>query len=114
MQNSGKEGLRLGDSGRQDKSVGEIYVGPLVGGKFAVVMFSRDESTTMTLEETDLHAMIMMGDGSVAEVGVGAEVGAWKVRDLWAHSDNGTLDAGGKITVDVPGGDAVMLILTPN
>ena len=37
----GKEGLRLGDSGRLDKSVGEVYVGPMSDGKFAVVMFNR-------------------------------------------------------------------------
>ena len=103
---SGKEGLRLGDSGRQDKSVGEIYVAPMQGGKFAVVMFARDKDAAMTLEETDLHAL--MGRNGAGQGG------GWKVRDLWAHSDNGTLAAGGKLTADVPGGDAVMLILTPD
>ena len=33
--------MRLGDSGRLDKSVGEVYVGPMSDGKFAVVMFNR-------------------------------------------------------------------------
>lgn len=44
----GKEGLRLGDSGRLDKSVGEVYVGPMSNGKFAVVMFNRGERRFIT------------------------------------------------------------------
>ena len=79
----------------------------MAGGKFAVVMFARGKDATMTLEETDLHTL-MDTDGSEGKVG------GWKVRDLWAHSDNGTLAAGGKITTDVPGGDAVMMILSPD
>ena len=55
---SGKEGLRLGDSGRQDKSVGEVYVGPMQGEKFAVVMFARDNDATVMLEKTDLRALM--------------------------------------------------------
>ena len=48
----GKEGLRLGDSGRQDKSVGEIYVCPMEQDKFAVCMFNRgSHATNMTFEE---------------------------------------------------------------
>ena len=67
---SGKEGLRLGDSGRQDKSVGEIYVGPIQGGKFAVVMFARDKDATLTLEETDLH--VLMGNNGAGQTGARA------------------------------------------
>jgi alpha-galactosidase len=48
----GQEGLRLGDSGRQDKSVGEIYVCPMEQGKFAVCMFNRgSRPANMTFEE---------------------------------------------------------------
>ena len=48
----GKEGLRLGDSGRQDKSIGEIFVCPLENGKFAVCMFNRgSHAVNMTFEE---------------------------------------------------------------
>ncbi len=47
----GKEAIRLGDSGRNDRSVGEIYVGELSGGGHAVVMFvsaiQRDNICTM-------------------------------------------------------------------
>jgi hypothetical protein len=37
------------------------------------------------------------------------------VRDLWQHTDNGTLVVGGAATVvvPVPGADAVMFTLTP-
>jgi hypothetical protein len=75
---SGKEGLRLGDSGRQDKSVGEVYVGPMQGEKFAVVMFARDNDATVMLEKTDLRA-------SMGKNGAGQAAGG-RIRDLWAHT----------------------------
>ena len=96
----GLEGLRLGDSGRQDKSTGEIYVGEMEHGRFAVVMFNRDwHNVTMTLQEEDLHTL------------GGWAPGGWKVRDLWQHSDNGTLAVGGAITMDVD--RVVMFQLSP-
>ena len=96
----GLEGLRLGDSGRQDKSTGEIYVGEMEHGRFAVVMFNRDwHNVTMTLQEEDLHTL------------GGWTPGGWTVRDLWQHSDNGTLAVGGAITMDVD--RVVMFQLSP-
>jgi alpha-galactosidase len=129
----GKEGLRLGDSGRHDKSVGEIYVGPMARGRYAVVMFNRGgNDAAMTFEEADLHSLMMMhssggggdsssssssssggGGGGGGGGGDGGSAGGWEVRDLWKHTDNGTLAEGGKITQVIPGGDVVMVTLTP-
>ena len=101
----GREGLRLGDSGRHDKSVGEIYVGPMTHGRFAVCMFNREGGNyTMTFHESDLRAL--GAPSSTTEAG-------WRVRDVWAHTDNGTLDTGAALTINVPGQDVVMFILTP-
>lgn len=103
----GLEGLRLGDSGRNDKSVGEIYVGPMQGGKFVVCMFTRGRATNMTFEESDLRSQ-----GGPCS-GCRAAAAGWKVRDLWAHSDNGTLAVGGRVEAAVPAADVVMFTLTP-
>jgi len=100
----GKQALRLGDSGRKDKSIGEIYVAQLAGGRFAVCMFTRGGAVPMTFEESDLRAL------SVGEAAAG---GSWKVRDLWTHTANGTLAANGKISKAVPASDTVLFTLTP-
>ena len=119
----GKEGVRLGDSGRQDKSIGEIYVGPMEHGKFAVVMFNRQSSrpgtsnVSMTFQESDLHSLMLS-----STIAPGASKGnpkanpqgkGWRIRDLWQHTDNGTLPVGGVMTVEVPAADAVMFTLSP-
>jgi hypothetical protein len=105
----GKEGVRLGDSGRlSDRSSGEIYVGPLEHGRFAVVMFNRNhDDAPMTLEEVDLRTLLE----PEPEPRGG---GGWQIRDLWAHTDNGTLAPGGSLARVVPGNDALMFTLTPS
>lgn len=137
----GKEGLRLGDSGRLDRSVGEVYVGPMSKGKFAVVMFNRGErrfitvlcvdartsllfdyrtvkdevccgtgssEATMTFEATDLQSLL-----AHTQDRSGIANNGWVVRDLWRHTNNGTLGKGGSITQVVPASDVVMFTLTP-
>jgi hypothetical protein len=37
----------------------------------------------------------------------------WEVRDLWAHTDNGTVSSTGSIALTVGGDDVVMLTLRP-
>ena len=138
----GEEGLRLGDSGRGDKSVGEIYVAPMTGGRFAVCMFNRQGGNySMTFHESDLRALgatskalgatsnalgatsNALGATSKAlgatskALGAtsngGTESAGWRVRDVWAHTDNGTLSTDAVLPVEVPGEDVVMLVLTP-
>ena len=108
----GKEGLRLGDSGREDRSVGEIYVAPMTGGRFAVCMFNREGGEyNMTFHESDLRALGATSNGGDTS-NWGASAG-WRVRDVWAHTDNGTLSTDAVIAVNVPGTDVVMFVLTP-
>eukprot|EP00937_MAST-01D_sp_MAST-1D-sp2_P004890 g4890.t1 len=110
----GDEARRLGDSaaGRADRSVGEIYAGRMLGGAFAVVMFNRAAAPAgMTLEMADIAAA-----GASAGAGVGTGAGSarqWTVRDLWAHTDNGTVSATGSVSATVGGNDVVMLVLRP-
>ena len=59
----------------------------------------------MTLEEADLHSLLPRTATEAA--------GGWKIRDLWQHSDNGTLAAGSAMTRVVPGADALMFTLGP-
>ncbi len=37
----------------------------------------------------------------------------WKIRDLWTHTNNGTLAKGGAMIRVVPAGDVVMFTLSP-
>lgn len=99
----GVEARRLGDGGRADRSVGEIYAARMAGGAHAVVMFNRNGApASMTLELGDI-----VGDAAAA----GTD--AWEVRDLWAHTDNGTVSTAGSIAATVGGTDVVMLTLRP-
>jgi hypothetical protein len=60
------QAVRLGDEGRKDASVGEIYASSTVNGGFAVVFFNREwgggGSANMTLEAAD----ILPGDTATA------------------------------------------------
>jgi hypothetical protein len=87
-------------------------------GKFAVVMFNRESwppgsNTSMTLQESDLHSLMPSSTTTTTTLQGSAKGGGWKIRDLWQHTDNGTLPAGGAMTVVVPGADAVMFTLSP-
>jgi alpha-galactosidase len=96
----GNEARRLGDSGYADKSVGEIYVGAIADGAHAVVMFNRNSAPmTMTLELADVTTTASQ---------------TYKVRDLWAHTDNGTVSSTGSVTAVVGGFDVVMITLRPS
>ena len=55
----------------------------------------------------DLHGL---GFSDAVVSSVGAD---WKIRDLWTHTNNGTLKTGGAIIQVVPPGDVVMLTLSP-
>lgn len=93
----GQEAIRLGDSGQQVLSEGEIYVGPLVNNGYAIVFFNREGSNAnMTFVISDLKTK-----------------GQWAVRDLWAHTNNGTVSWSDQIKVTVPGEDAVAISLKP-
>ena len=112
----GQEAVRLGDTGVAAASVGEIYVGPMAHGVFAVVMFNEggNPGARMTFAEEDLRALGGHAPAHApAHTRGGGGGGGWKVRDLWRHTDNGTLAVGGTIQVLVPSADAVMFTLTP-
>lgn len=96
------------DEGRSVTSVGEIYVGPIQNGGYAVVFFNRKGSAvTMTLSAADVGA-------SAGSAGAGGRTETyWKVRDLWTHTNNGTLSTDGVLVVTVPATDAVMITLMP-
>lgn len=63
---------------------------------------------TMTFEATDLQSLVVHTDGRS-----GIANNGWVVRDLWRHTNNGTLGKGGSITQVVPPNDVVMFTLTP-
>ena len=63
---------------------------------------------TMTFEAADLQSLLThTADRS------GIMNNGWAVRDLWRHTNNGTLAKGGSITQVVPPSDVVMFTLTP-
>ena len=98
----GLEAFRLEDIKGTKSSIG-VFVGQMQAGKFAVVMFSRGGGPNkMTLALSDLKI-----------VNPKATASSYKVRDLWAHSDNGTVASGSSLSASVSGEDAVMLTLTP-
>ena len=107
----GKEAVRLGDEGRGDASTGELYVGQISNGGLAVVFFNRNwQPRNMTLVAADVATVVMQhGDGGLGE----QAAAAWHVRDLWAHTENGTLAATGTMKVTVPGESAIMISLKP-
>ena len=97
----GNEARRLGDSGYHgDQSVGEIYVSAMANGAHAVVMFNRNSAPIrMTLEITDV-----CGQSSKS-------VKHFTVRDVWTHTNNGTVSCDGSVTAMVGGDDVVMILL---
>jgi len=104
----GMESVRLEDhpSGRA-KSSPDVFVGEMEHGRFAAVLFNRGGPKNMTLDLADL-----------AMVNPAASAANYTVRDLWAHTNNGTVAADGSLTVMVghsakAWGDVVMLTLTP-
>jgi hypothetical protein len=146
----GKEAVRLedipcGGSGGVIKSSPDVYVGEMVGGKYAVALFNRRNGpTNMTLALQDLsklpshisrqqqqqqqqqqqggqdhhHDQDHDHDQNVDDTTTTVVPLEFAVRDLWAHSDNGTVTItasgrGGLITVLVGAYDVVMLTLTP-
>ena len=100
----GMEAVRLEDQHGAASSP-DVFVGEMAGGKFVAVMLNRAGSDTfsMTLALKDLKLV----NPTVAAGG------SYKVRDLWAHTDNGTLAADGQITATVGAYDVVMVTLTP-
>ena len=117
----GNEGVRLEDlPGDDAKSSPDVFVGKMQGGKFAVVLLNRGNGpTNMTLALTDLSKVAPpppAGGGRVVAAGYDTYYMTAKqfaVRDLWAHSENGTVSANGSITALVGREDVVMLTLTP-
>ena len=97
----GMQGLRLEDHAGTMSSP-DVFVGQIEGGGFAAVLFSRDGQTNMTLDLSDLKV-----------VNPAAKATSYKMRDLWKHSDNGTVSATGAVTVEVGSADVVMITLTP-
>ena len=111
----GNEARRLGDSGYADKSVGEIYAVAMANGTHAVVMFNRQSApTSMTLEVADLNRSPQQRSSNDMQ----QPPTTYKVRDLWKHTDNGTVSntpASGypsNVTAVVGGFDVVMITLT--
>ena len=99
----GMESIRLEDhSGGKTASSPDVYVGEMVHGKFAAVLFNRGGPKNMTLALPDLTI-----------VNPAASAASYTIRDLWSHTDNGTVAAGGSLTVMVGDTDVVMITLTP-
>jgi hypothetical protein len=113
--------------------VGEIYVGQIQQGGYAVVFFNRQSgAVNMSLAAADVagagswarsHAptppsavAAAAASSSMQRLVAGSEQVAgpvWNVRDLWSRTSNGTLGATSLLSVTVPGSDAVMVTLTP-
>lgn len=100
----GMEAVRLEDQ-KGTTSSPDVFVGEMSAGKYVAVMFGRSAGN-MTLALSDLK---IVGGSAAAS----APPKAYKVRDLWAHSDNGTFAASDSITAAVSAEDVVMLTLTP-
>lgn len=103
----GKEAIRLEDLPSEGaKSSPDVFVGTMVGGKFAVAFFNRGNGpANMTLALDDLAKL-----GDTRPV----PNDTYLIRDLWAHSDNGTVSPRGSITALVGREDVVMITLTPS
>jgi hypothetical protein len=95
-------------------------------GGAAVLLVNRASvktNLTFTLEEVpglvNTTAMETTAAASAASAGVKGGAGGaggaacFKVRDLWAHADQGTLTAGQKFEATVQPMDCVMVRLTP-
>jgi len=107
----GMEAVRLEDQ-KGSKSSPDVFVGAMSGGKYVAVLFSRSGDTNLTLALSDLK----LAGGSAAAADVAAAAAAssgYTVRDLWKHTDNGTVAADGELTAVVGSQDVVMVTLTP-
>eukprot|EP01048_Picozoa_sp_COSAG05_P008650 COSAG05_NODE_669_length_7998_cov_24.003671_5_plen_74_part_00 len=71
----------------------------------------------MTFQERDLHSLMLSSTIAPGESKGNPKANpkgnGWRIRDLWQHTDNGTLPVGGVMTVEVPAADAVMFTLSP-
>jgi hypothetical protein len=102
----GQEGVRLEDQ-HGTASSPDVFVGELSGGAFAAVFFNRGSANTnMTLQLADLSVVN-------ADSVIDAYANGLAVRDLWRHTDNGTVATSGHVTAVVAPQDVVMLTLTP-
>eukprot|EP00039_Didymoeca_costata_P021050 m.343237 g.343237 ORF g.343237 m.343237 type:complete len:490 (+) comp22544_c0_seq1:100-1569(+) len=108
----GREARRLGDSGYHDSSTGEIYVGLMEGNSHAVVFYNRNGNPTpMTLVLSDIVNDYTCAEKINGETCIPAT--SYAVRDLWQHTDNGTVPASGQINITVPPSEVVMITLRP-
>ena len=94
----GREALRLEDQ-PGSTSEGEIYAGPLHGGDHVVVFFNRNSNGAVNMS---FHLGDVMASAD----------STWAVRDLWSHTDNGTVAGSGHLDVTVPPQDVVMVRLS--
>ena len=76
--------------------------GQMAGGKFAAVLFNRNGAANMTLKLSDTKV-----------VNPAAAASHYRVRDLWSHTENGTVAADGELTAMVGAQDVAMVTLTP-
>lgn len=105
----GAEGVRLEDAVTNHKSSPDVYVSQMRDGVYAVAMFNRNSSAgSLTFDIADLASLYAGSDKGLAD--------AYHVRDLWKHTENGTLmttSASTAFVAPVGGQDAVMMTLTP-
>jgi len=112
----GAEAVRLGDgaAGAADGSAGEIYVGALEHGGWAVVFFNRHwQPQNATLAVADCLRVGLQQQWQHWRQRHQMAGQSWAVRDLWTKTDNGTVTAGDHITVRAQAETAVMITLTP-
>ena len=96
----GMEAVRLEDAGGHSSP--DVFLGQMAGGKFAAVLFNRNGAANMTLKLSDTKV-----------VNPAAAASHYRVRDLWSHTENGTVAADGELTVMVGAQDVAMVTLTP-
>ena len=96
----GMEAVRLEDAGGHSSP--DVFLGQMAGGKFAAVLFNRNGAANMTLKLSDTKV-----------VNPAATASQYRVRDLWSHTENGTVAADGELTVMVGAQDVAMVTLTP-
>ena len=97
----------------------------MAGGSWAVALLNRGggpANRSLALADLDLAAeqdnddRALAGGGQTAAVAAAAAAAqSFAVRDVWAHTDNGTVAAAtGVLTALVGKQDVVMLVLTPS
>ena len=74
----------------------------MAGGKFAAVLFNWNGAANMTLKLSDTKV-----------VNPAATASQYRVRDLWGHTENGTVAADGELKLMVGAQDVAMVTLTP-